>query len=1046
MAHGEYMTKVKNPLFFWWLYGPQIPTKIISIFAIMLKPFIRDYFSLLVLLTKINFLIQTIVAAFSMLLLTRELFGKNNVLNITSAVSYSLASYYLSETVLFSARTWAFSLAPLALWITYKYYRITSQNILLREKARYALVGGIIFSISFLNPLDSIITVGIPTILLCLAIFIYILIIETDTCKALRYLAYVASGLAVSLMLSLYFLPPYLYSYIIDWPLKKVHGISGYEENFVRRYIPSFMEALQAINMEHKYHFTHIWPFRYIIKYPSLTYSLIPVFLLGFSLVLSSKIKFRHREDEVTIFVFYTIVLVGLIMVCMSANIDLYEIIRSVIPYGVYLKKPHRLLIFWNIVISLSPAFIGYIIAKHQIRRTKTSGNSNYKVLKTAFLLAITCIYISGALTWAYSTPFSVLANYEPIYSSYIKSWRQDVVKYIWNCLNMSNPLHRDLTVTYVSGIHTFSYNYPGFTLSRTTFLWTKYYEYSPSYKDILSLYGIKYIIARKGSSRSLPLYDEYNDIEIKQVPHEVKRVYMGYPLLVTGGPNALLDIPILMKDVVQEVLHLPMNDTPTLVPIFADSLSLEQFNYTISKINSIVLHNADLLDLIALQGMYHHWSVPIVDIREPQKVEKVIDEGWKFFEPKYYKYLAPSGMQDSVYGQVTYGDYALYSTNISKPLKRSLDVKFDGTCTLMLRLGRFSVGNTSELNIIIERNNETIWNSTIQILWLGFRWITVDLGNISRNNYNIVLTPHGRLYIDNVIIVLPKTCFNEYHEWASRLIRSKHIIYIYEPSSYTENLTGYASLLPVKYSASDPSLGVLLLYNTSEIKMKSHIAEGNYLLFIRYKSTNPQAINVTVTISNKEVLLTEIARSIDDYGWFYILYFLRVNSTDSNNVLTLKIRSICNSVYIDFSSLISMYALRNIYSIPISSSIKTNLEVLRVGRIKWNYVLKYNKAIAGEITCFKSPCIVVFVWPMRLPSEWIMKVEEETIIPVKALYMLHGYILAHKGVQNFELYYNPPTLILFTRAISITMWLIVLIYLLLIIPIARLIHRLDKN
>ena len=84
---------------------------------------------------------------------------------------------------------------------------------------------------------------------------------------------------------------------------------------------------------------------------------------------------------------------------------------------------------------------------------------------------------------------------------------------------------------------------------------------------------------------------------------------------------------------------------------------------------------------------------------------------------------------------------------------------------------------------------------------------------------------------------------------------------------------------------------------------MKSHIAEGNYLLFIRYKSTNPQAINVTATISNKEIPLTKIARSIDDYGWFYILYFLRVNSTDNNNVLTLKIRSICNSVYIDFSS-----------------------------------------------------------------------------------------------------------------------------------------------
>jgi len=1030
------------------MYGSQIPTKIISIFVIMLKHLIKDYFSLFILLTKINFLIQTVIAAFSMLLLTRELFKKNSLLNMVSALLYSLTPYYLSETTFYSARTWAFSLVPLVLWIIYRYYRLVSQNMPLHEKARYVMAGGIIFSISFFNPLDSVIIVGIPAILLCLTIFVHILTIETNTRKALRYLAYVTSSLVVSLMLSLYFLPLQLYSYTIDWPLKPVRSISGYEENFVKLFIPSFIDALQAINMEHKYHFTRIWPFRDIIRYPSLAYSLILVFLLEFSLVLSSRIKFRNYGDRMTISIFYIIVLVGLVMIYISTNKDLYETIRSVIPYAVYLRRPHRLLIFWNIAISLSPAFIGYITAKHKICITKTPRNFNYRTLITVFLLAIACTYILGALTWAYSAPFSVLANYEPVYSSYAKSWRQDVVKHVWDRLNMSNSLHRDLTVTYVSGIHAFSYNYPGFTDSQDTFMWTKHYKYSPSYKDILSLYGIKYVITEEelGKSLLLPLYYEYDGIEIKQVPHEVERIYVGYPLLVIGGSNTLSVTPILMKDLVQEVLHLLMNDTPTLVPIFANSLSLEQFNFSISRIDTIVLHNSGLLDLIALQGMYHHWSIPIVDIREPQKVKKVIDIGWKFFEPIYYGYIAPSGMHDSVYGQVTYGDYALYVIGTSNPLKRSLTIKFDGTYTLMLRLGRFSVNDIPELNIVIKQNNEMIRSSTIKILWLGFRWVTIDLGSISRGDYAIVLAPHGKLYIDNIIIVLPKTCFNEYYEWASRLIRSKHIIYIYEPSSYTESLTGYASLLPVKYSASDPSLGVLLLYNTSEIKIKSHIAEGNYLLFIRYKSTNPQAINVTATISNKEVPLTEIARSIDDYGWLHILYFLRVNSTDSNNVLTLKIRSICNSVYIDFSSLISMYALRNIYSIPISSSVKTNLEMFRVGRIKWNYVLKYNKAIAGEITCFKSPCIVVFTWPMRLPSEWIMKVEEETIIPVKALYMLHGYILAHKGVQNFELYYNPPTLILFTRAISITMWLIVLIYLLLIIPIARLIHRLDKN
>ena len=935
-------------------------------------------------------------------------------------------------------------------------------------------------------------------------------------------------------------------------------------------------------------------------------------------------------------------------MIYISTNKDLYETIRSVIPYAVYLRRPHRLLIFWNIAVSLSPAFIGYITAKHKIYIAKTPRNSNYRTLITAFLLAIACIYILGALTWAYSAPFSVLANYEPVYSSYTKSWRQDVIKHIWDRLNMSNSLHRDLTVTYVDGIHAFSYNYPGFTDSQDTFMWTKHYRYSPSYKDILSLYGIKYVITEEelGKSLLLPLYYEYDGIEIKQVPHGVERIYVGYPLLVIGGSNTLSVTPILMRDLVQEVLHLLTNDTPTLVPIFANSLSLEQFNFSTSRIDTIVLHNSGLLDLIALQGMYHHWSIPIVDIREPQKVKKVIDAGWKFFEPKYYGYITPSGMHDSVYGQVTYGDYALYAIGTSNSLKRNFAIKFDGTYTLMLRLGRFSVSRIPELNIVIKQNNEMIRNSTIKILWLGFRWVTIDLGNISRGNYIIVLTPHSKLYIDNVIIVLPKTCFNEYHEWASRLIRSKHIIYIYEPSSYTENLTGYASLLPVKYSASDPSLGALLLHNTSEIKMKSYIAKGNYLLFIRYKSMNPQAINITATVSNKEMPLIKIARSIDGFDWFYTLYFLRVNSMDSNNILTLKIRSICDSVYVDFLSLISTDALRNIYSIPqylqISSNIKTkigkflvifqgvkwgqngfyfdgvddcikirslatsitfskftilvllkaegkplqvfvakdvppdgrerilwwagvdnhikglvklreqfvisdsgispiidkyalhgliyngshlvivandksqglvsirgtipntnapiivgcrgdrkvffkgyilsiliynralNLQALQQiskdplnpprdglvlylnphsvkaafnctnliasypGKIEWSYDLKYNKIISGKITCFKSLCVVVFSWPMRLPNEWIMRIKEKTILPVKALYMLHGYIIKYRGIQYFELRYNPSTLTLLAKIISLSSWLIVSIYLILSTFVAR--------
>ena len=77
IARSEYVVELKNPLLFWWTYGPEIPVRAASFLAIIVRQFIKDPFYLFVLLTKLNFIIQTIVAAFSFLLLVREIILKH---------------------------------------------------------------------------------------------------------------------------------------------------------------------------------------------------------------------------------------------------------------------------------------------------------------------------------------------------------------------------------------------------------------------------------------------------------------------------------------------------------------------------------------------------------------------------------------------------------------------------------------------------------------------------------------------------------------------------------------------------------------------------------------------------------------------------------------------------------------------------------------------------------------------------------------------------------------------------------------------------------
>ncbi|MET1160158.1 MAG: hypothetical protein ABWW65_04275, partial [Thermoprotei archaeon] len=800
MAHGKFMASIKNPVYFWWAYGPQIPVKIVSLFVPILKLFIKDEFILFLALVKINIFIQMLVAAFSMMLLAREMFGRNNVLNVLSALAYPLSPYFLSETAMYSARTWAYALAPLVPWIIVKYYNLLSKakKPSITERMFYVLIGGVVFSITLFNPLDSLLTIGFPSLLiLTVAILVYVLFIEKDRSKTLRYLMYMASSITVALALSLYFLYPLLYSYAVEWPFKETHFVSHHEEAFVSRYIPNPFEALQSINMEHKYHFTHIYPFKDILKYPSITHSLILLFLLGVSLFLLAKtLTYKKERRNITYFFYLSMILIGCITLYLSMNKALFEAIRNSIPLAFYLRRPHRLLIFWNIILSLTPAFIGHICNLKNLG--VSSGRRHYSNLKSThinrrkpikkflmlFTLTTMLIYMFAASIYAYTPPMSILANYEPIYSSYIKAWRSQVIRNVWSCLNMSEIPHKNLVASYTSGVHAFTYNYPGFTDAQDMLYWTQHYANTPTYADILSLLGIKYIISSAKMNVNLPSVCKAGGIVVRKVPiNSTSRVYVGYPVLVIGGPNTLSELPYIFDIVGREFSHnLTYTIKIPIVPIYANSLSPEQFSHMLSNLNTIVFHNTNLLDLVALQALKKGLSTPIIDIDKPAEVERAREDGWDFFEPSYYGFLAPNGMHNSIYGQATYGNYVLVTTNSSRSLERSFEIKNPGTYVLMLRLGRFNPNDRATLNITVKDGKGIIARSNIVIHWLGLKWIVLKLNNLSLKKYTVVLDPYGKVYIDNVILILPENLFYRYCNSINNFIREKQVIYVYEP------------------------------------------------------------------------------------------------------------------------------------------------------------------------------------------------------------------------------------------------------------------------
>lgn len=1246
IAHGEYMALVKNPLFFWWAYGSQIPVKIISLFVPVLRLYIKDEFILFTLLVKINIWLQMLVASFSILLFARELFGKNNILNIAAALAYPLTPYFLSESAMYSARTWAYALAPLVPWIIIRYYKVSSiaERQPIAIKILNILIGGVVFSITLFNPLDSILTIGFPSFMLAVAILAYILIVREKSGKALRYIFHLASSLVVALLLSLYFLYPLIHSYI-SWPFKETHFVTHHEEPFVKCYMPDPLEALQAINVEHKYHFTHIWPFRNILKYPSITYSITLLVLLGISMFLLGRSR-RVRKDS-AYFLYLLIVLVGCITLYVSMQQALFEMIRDVIPLAFYLRKPYRLLIFWNIVLSLAPAFIGFILYNDKYSNNLASflysGSKKRSVEKLIglFTLIVMLTYVISAALYAYNPPMSVLADYEPIYSSYVKTWRSNVVRDLWSCLNMSETFHKDLAVAYTSGIHVFTYNYPGFTDAQDMLYWTYHYANTPAYADMLSLYGIKYVISSAKMSLSMPLVCETNGISVREAPfNNTARIYIGYPALSIAGPNILSALPYTLRILGIELSHnLSFVNTIPIVPIFANTLSSKQLNDTLSELDTIIFHNTNITDLVALLGLIHKLGTPIVNINKPEEVENARRNGWTLFEPSYYGFLAPTGMYDSVYGQITYGYYALVSTSVSKPLEKHFTINDPGTYVLMFRLGRFSPENKASLSIIISADRRAIIEHNISVNWLGFKWVLLKLNNISPTEYSIVITPYGKVYVDNIVVIMNEKLFYKYKYLVYSIAKRKQPIYLYEPSAFAENLFGKINIEKVKYSVTDSSLGVLHLTQGSYLTLSFNVMrKGDYFLLLRYKAINPAAIRVSVSINHESTFsIREVSKSVDAYSWFYNIYILRVNK--SNNMLSLKIiaehecyvdivalipvkilkslyptlskirayeyyevhignfklifhgvkwspkgfyfdgiddfievntsswRNIVNGsftiliflrpegfpgqifvskdippksrewslwwarvgdsvkVFINtregpviinshmkpyvnryglyglmynnthlalivdgkivnvthieslirqvktplvigargdkvtffkgyvlafmlYNRTLNQYELQYIANNPLSpiknglvlnvnpflTSIRIKKYLINKSRIEWHYVMNLNIIVTGKISCSISPSIVVFVWPMRLPNEFVMKIVNKTVLPIKALYILHGYVLPYKGVHNFEIIYNPEALILISRAVSLTSWLVVIAYILLFI------------
>ena len=1235
IAHGEYMAYIHNPLFFWWAYGPQIPVKIISLIVPLLKIYIKNEFILFLIIVKLNTLIQMLAASFSMLLLAREIFGKNNLFNIIAALAYPLTPYFLSETAMYSARTWAYALAPLVPWIAIRYYKLAleSERYTLKEKLFNILAGGLFISITIFNPLDSIVTIGAPSLLLAFILIIYILFDKNANKRTLlKYIYYIISSIIVSLLLSLYFLYPLIHSYMI-WPFRETHFVTHHIVSFVEHYTPSPLEALQGINVEHKYHFSHIYPFKDMIIYPSIVHSFLLLILLALSLII---LRFRHKNDK-ALFFYLIIMLVGLILLFMSSNLIIFGKIRNTLPLAFYLRKPYRLLIFWNIVLSLAPAFIGYLVSdKNKHKLTK----NQYKIIKSVTLISliIMLVYLVFAFSYAYKPPMSVLANYESIYTSYIKSWRRGVVEGIWNCLNMSKALHKDLTAAYTSAVHAFTYNYPGFTDAQDMLYWTHYYATNPEYQYILSLYGIKYVIEPSRARTPLTKICTIGNVSVRRtsIDSSSGRLYVGYPVLSVGGPDTLSLLPYVAQSLGEEMSHnLSVRAIMPVFPIFVNTLSLKQLNETLLSIDTVAFHDTSIIDLVATMGIYHDLGKPIVDIDKPLEVKEAIKNGWRFFEPGYYGYLAPLGMHDSIYGQVVYGNYVLIGNGASRPLVKFFAVTKSGIYILMIRIGKFDPINTS-VTIIVGSDNKNIIARTIIIQWLGFKWIPLALNIDSPGKYFIKLIPHNKIWIDNIFIIFQKNRFYQYKSYTYKLLQEKNIIYLYNAAS-VGTLFGKAVRKSINNEISDKKLGVLYMTKNSYLLLNINIINNNtYILLIRYKSINPSSIKVFFS-SKEKVFVKEIEKSRDIYNWFYNIYIIKPKINDT--IISIKILATSKS-YIDIFALIPIRFLEKLYpslvqngsrllqlngfrilfhgvkwspkgfyfdgiddfielnmsrkygnlrsftllavlraegtpgqifisqdlptlgrkwslwwatigntikafigtkqgllilntdmkplidkyavygivcngsyvsivvnnrivkSIYIGSAMrltgavpiiigtgdgrvaflrgymlafmiydralslreiqyiahnplspiksglvldlnpfifslsksKEKIEKTLQNKIKWHYVMHGNIIISGMFSCSVSPCGVVFSWPMRLPNEFLMKIGTKTTLPIKSLYILHGYILPYKGTYTFSIIYNPDLVILISRIVSLISWIIVIFYIFLFI------------
>lgn len=963
---------------------------------------------------KVYIIFEIFVCGLSMLFVSYKLSG-HRFGSLLAAIFYILTPYFLYELTAHIYYLWGYALLPLAYYLIYL--------ALINKSIKFAILAGLaLVAVTIFATTELIYENGIPLAIFSLLIIIFHFNpknIKKETKTVLVRIGLLLIVIIVTLLLSAYIIVGTYTSSGVPATntFSQYQQLSAYSNNF--------------------------WQSFFLLPTNStFSNTFIPVVIL--LPILSVILLFFERKK-----LYYITLITGLFAVALSVGINtpLWVALTRFLPIFNDIQVAYRFLITVSMVFSMMAGIsIDVILTKlfhmyqarpkftqknrinkiklfHKNRENNSHGfqsliwHSKIKILLALAIIIIILIpisYVFFEANLAYSN-IGPLTSYEPQISpqdSYVVQLNPSFYSAIENWLDNADPQHTYRVIDLASPDgKLFSFDQSAFDYLYSVDLFFTYYQ-SPSFAQILSQFGVKYIVCLNNTQGFLgnDIGNEISFAEINnvlsnssnfKVAYQLENVviyenkltmpwiYLASGVLTVGGPQALS-------------LFDTLNTTQNWTLIYADQLSNDQLQ-NFSSFKTILFEDTDITDLASMKINNFIDPSNYIDIENP--------DGWQIVRTYSFTVDHPFlRVQNAKDGEMGFSNYFAY-TDETASLRMPISVTQTGNYSIWIRV----LGTSNDSISLTIDSGQTATASLTNAS--GFQWIKIS-AYLEKGTHQLLIQNDQpiSLYLDVVSLVSQQQLQSQIDQLTTMINQAGlNTLYLLDCANFFSGQNTYDTQEMSSFASAENS-GTLLMEPNSTATANLYFAtDGNYTLGLRLVAPSG---NIKILLDNTTIYQGSITSSTANWVW------LTINSVFiSTGDHTITIENSINDSNLDFMYISTTANTETAIAQNLNSS-STSIESYspilfpedNIGTVNFTQTGLLNWA--GNVKANETAFLVFL--ESYVPDRWFAQIENYSLsdTPLPANYIFNAFPI-NLTISQFEISYSQPLLITTSQLVS---------------------------